>query len=392
MSGGVRRRLGSTGKKAAAGAFSRLRGIPGFEKQVSGLFWGTDQGRRTRRQMMEKDREISLLRERIAVVSGEDALGVSESPVFFVAGNQKSGTTWLQKMLDANPEVLCQGEGRPFGRNFSKSGRSGYPAHSLYNSISTSQKLRVWVENSVWSKRDNPRRHLDNLSGLAIEYFLKDKLVDSGKKFVGDKTVLLGPDIMREVARLTPRAKVIHIVRDGRDVAVSTTHHVWNQAEDRGGNSPISEEQAARRAVYERDPEGAISSGGIFVDGWMEKYARRWSNLLENNIRDGREVLGRNYTEVRYEDLISHPEREMTRLFDFLGARSDEKTVRECVAAASFEKLSEGRKPGEEAASFFRKGIAGDWKNVFTEENKRDFKAGAGQLLVTLGYENDENW
>ena len=31
--------------------------------------------------------------------------------LFFVAGAQKSGTTWVQRMLDAHPEILCAGEG-----------------------------------------------------------------------------------------------------------------------------------------------------------------------------------------------------------------------------------------------------------------------------------------
>ncbi|WP_119067293.1 sulfotransferase domain-containing protein [Rubrobacter indicoceani] len=389
--GGVRSLASKTGRRVASGAISKLRDFPGFERRVSDLFWSSDDGRRVRRQIAEQDREIAFLKERLTSLSGEAEVSYG-SPVFFVQGNQKSGTTWLMKMLDAHPEVLCRGEGRPFGRNFSKAGRSGYPAASLYNTLSSSEKLETWIKNSVWSKRDDPERHIDSLSGLAIEYFLKDKLLKSGKKFVGDKTVLLGPDVMKEVSRLTPRSKVIHIVRDGRDVAVSTTHHIWNQAEDRGGNTAITPEQVSRREAYERDPQSVIASGGIFVEGWLERYAGRWSALIQNNIRDGREILGDNYTEVRYEDLIATPEREMARLFGFLGADQSPETVRSCVAAASFEKLSEGRKPGEEAASFFRKGIAGDWKNVFTERNKREFKAGAGRLLIDLGYECDEGW
>jgi hypothetical protein len=51
-----------------------------------------------------------------------------------------------------------------------------------------------------------------------------------------------------------------------------------------------------------------------------------------------------------------------------------------------------GRRRGQEAASFFRKGIAGDWKNVFTEQDKRVFKAAAGDLLVELGYEENNDW
>jgi len=38
-------------------------------------------------------------------------------PIFFVLGVGKSGTTWLQRMLDQHPEILCKGEGWFFGRD-----------------------------------------------------------------------------------------------------------------------------------------------------------------------------------------------------------------------------------------------------------------------------------
>jgi hypothetical protein len=63
------------------------------------------------------------------------------------------------------------------------------------------------------------------------------------------------------------------------------------------------------------------------------------------------------------------------------------------VEAASFERLSKGRERGQEdPSSFFRKGVAGDWRSVFTEKDRRVFKEEAGQLLVRLGYENDDSW
>jgi hypothetical protein len=43
-------------------------------------------------------------------------------------------------------------------------------------------------------------------------------------------------------------------------------------------------------------------------------------------------------------------------------------------------------------SSTFRKGIVGDWKNHMTPEHKAAFKEVAGQLLVDLGYEADEDW
>jgi len=36
--------------------------------------------------------------------------------------------------------------------------------------------------------------------------------------------------------------------------------------------------------------------------------------------------------------------------------------------------------------------VAGDWRNVFTEEDKRIFKEAAGDLLVELHYEKDNEW
>ena len=103
-------------------------------------------------------------------------------------------------------------------------------------------------------------------------------------------------------------------------------------------------------------------------------------------------MLGNNYREVRYEDLLESPEEEVGRLLELLGADASEETARRCVSAASFEKLAGGRSRGQEAASFFRKGVAGDWENVFTEQNKREFKAAAGDLLVELSYEADYDW
>ena len=63
---------------------------------------------------------------------------------------------------------------------------------------------------------------------MAIDYFLGGELLKSGKRIVGDKSPLLTPDTIREISAIYPEAKVIHIIRDGRDVAVSAAHHARN--------------------------------------------------------------------------------------------------------------------------------------------------------------------
>jgi hypothetical protein len=155
----------------------------------------------------------------------------------------------------------------------------------------------------------------------------------------------------------------------------------------------ITPEQLAKREAYRKDPRSLLTTGeGIFPNGWLAGNAAKWSRKVGIAVKDGLALLGANYAEVRYEDLLERPEEETRRLLRFLGADACERTVRECVSAASFEKLAGGRKRGQEAISFFRKGIAGDWKNVYTEQNKQDFKAIAGDLLVELGYEEDNSW
>src|SRR5215208_5888944 len=332
--------------------------------------------KQARRELALKDAEISTLRRELAWLGGEENLTIPATggvPVFFVVGNQKSGTTWLMRMLDSHPEILCKGEGRFFGRSWrQKSLRQRdtmRPASSLYNALLDAEYLRLWVERSVWSRNDSADEHLDNLTRMAIDYFLGGALLKSGKRVVGDKSPLLTPDTIREISAIYPEAKVIHIIRDGRDVAVSAAHHARNFG------------RARRRS------ESNESGESFFPEGQLEKLAAEWASRVGKTVEDGPALLGENYTEVRYEDLLQDPEAEVRRLLTFLAVGSDEKSVTRCIEAASFEKLSKGRKRGEEdASSFFRKGVAGDWKHAFTQKERETFDREAGELLARLGY------
>jgi hypothetical protein len=334
--------------------------------------------KKARRDLALKDAEISALKRELARLGGEDVAATATAgvPVFFVVGNQKSGTTWLMRMLDAHPEVLCKGEGRFFGGSWRqkslKQRDTMRPASSLYNAFLDAEYLRLWVERSVWSRNDAADEHIDNLTRMAIDYFLGGALLKSGKRIVGDKSPLLTPDTIREISTIYPEAKVIHIVRDGRDVAVSAAHHARNfgRAGQRGKPNETEE--------------------GIFPDGQLEKLAAEWALRVGKTVEDGPALLGENYAEVRYEDLLRDPGTEVGRLLAFLAVGSDEKSVTRCVEAASFERLSRGRKRGEEdPSSFFRKGVAGDWKQAFTATDRATFDREAGDLLLRLGYRSD---
>jgi Sulfotransferase domain len=353
--------------------------------------------RKLREQLEKKDRELDRLRAQQAQSA---ARGVNPSfertPVFFVVGRAKSGTSWVMKILDAHPEILCKGEGRFFGRSFIQEGfeRGRIQPSSLYRALLEAEYLEAWIERSVWTRGDEVEEHLINLTRLSTNYFLSQRLAKSAKRIVGDKTPLLDDDILEEISAIYPEARVIHVIRDGRDIAVSLVHHRWNHARDEGGIYELKSEELAKRQAYRENSEELIKAGeGMFPEGMLRNLAIGWKDRINKSMQDGRSLLGANYTEVRYEDLLERPDEEVQRLLEFLGADASEKFVKECVESASFEKLSRGRKRGEEdSASFFRKGVAGDWRNVFTEADKRAFKEAAGVLLVELGYEKDYNW
>ncbi len=308
---------------------------------------------RQQRDLQQADRRAASAEERAAGLClalsrarGDGlspALSESGTPVFFMVGRGRSGTTWLQNTLNAHPEILCKGEGRFFDREFRRDDYKDVevrnaPVASLYNAIRESEYLRLWVERRpVWSRGREVEEHLDNLARLAIDYFLAEQLSRSGKRIVGDKTpfawedIMTDPDdlpgddspsrsaeVLEEIGRLYPEAKVIHVIRDGRDVAVSTMHFMWNLARSEGGLYPLRPEELDRRDRYREDP--SLFAESLFADGRLASLARGWSIEVGRAVERGPALLGDRYAEVRYEDLLLQPESELGRLLGFLGA------------------------------------------------------------------------
>ena len=94
---------------------------------------------------------------------------------------------------------------------------------------------------------------------------------------------------------------------------------------------------------------------------------------------------------VRYEDTLKDPSAELTDVAEHLGFRLSQPIIADIVARHSFEAVS-GRKPGvEDATSFHRKGIAGDWKSHFTAQSAEAFLRYGGEALIATGYEETLN-
>ncbi|MGD1878191.1 MAG: sulfotransferase [Kiloniellaceae bacterium] len=297
------------------------------------------------------------------LLSEADALQdlLASAGSFIVTGVTKSGTTWLQRMLDSHPEIACGGESK-LNVFLTQLG----PAVRAYNEALTKTNEKIYREQAIYPP-------VAQAQAVAImQYLFLDRLgavqrtaAAAGKaapKWIGDKD----PDYKKELAswrRILPEARVVSTTRDGRDCYVSLWFHLYPDRE------PLAAENRAD-----------------FV-GRIQGHAATWRDTMAKFRKDDADHAGRHFA-IRYESLLEDAAGEMTRLFDWFGCDAAEATVADVVQRNAFAVASGGRQPGEsDPRSFLRKGIAGDWKNHFDDECNKLYCDVAGEALSAAGYE-----
>jgi len=357
-----------------------------------------DARERQNRRLKERNRRL-VLEAQSAAWQSEGTVGtggVQQRTRFFVVGDMKSGTSWTMWMLNSHPEVFCSGEGCFFGRDQEREEIPVYgdPTPSLRNALLNCEDLRIWKSFSwnYWGNQRDVEEDLPDLTRLAVDYYMMQGSARSGKLIVGDKSPL-HTDYVDEIFELYPEAKVIHVFRDGRDVAVSLMHHFWTLAKDTSSAGDrvaiydLEPEERAKRDAYREDPEGFLASGeSIFVEERLRQIAARWSRRVSKASRDGSRLFGDGYFQVSYEELLARPHENMKAIFELLGVRADDEVGRRCVEKNSFESMAKRPKGREESGSFLRKGVAGDWQSVFTERDREVYDEVAGETLREFGY------
>jgi Sulfotransferase domain len=141
--------------------------------------------------------------------------------------------------------------------------------------------------------------------------------------------------------------RCVVLYRDLRDVAVSHVFYV-------------------RRTPWH--PEYPLYSERSTHEGLSLFAARTLSPFVEW-VRSWRANAGDIGLFVTYEDLLSDTVGVMSRVAGHFELDASVETVSAVVARHSFEAMSGGRTRGhQDDASFFRKGVSGDWRNYFTPE------------------------
>jgi tetratricopeptide (TPR) repeat protein len=287
----------------------------------------------------------------------KDLIDISKKDIFFIVGVPKSGTTWLQNLLNGHPHISCKGESHLANALT----RAVLDLLSKHNQLIARKNKMLNQENNGYPIFEQQQQLY--IAKTLIYLLFKAQIGDKqGVTMIGEKTpdnIRIMPDI---VDHLIPQAKFIHIIRDGRDGAVSGWHH-----------------------IYRNSPEWAKEEYPTFQK-YADSYAKVWQTQIAQAQQFGINYPG-HYLEVRYELLHSQPNEQIKRILSFLNADISDEIIAGCQTAAKFEKLSQGRNRGEEnTSSHYRKGVVGDWQSLFDENSIQGFKMHAGKLLEDLGY------
>ncbi len=336
---------------------------------------------------------------------------------FVVFGPSKSGTTWVQRLLDAHPEIRCHFQLPLF--SFEDSSRiPARPGQAVFSRLRSPfqelfaereeevywvrlryfQRLRPVLEAEIRSlgKRFPEANDPVLLRETLLETYraLADRFLADvpGKKRYGTKATT-DLDFFFE---LYPAAKVIAVIRDGRDVAVSKRFHMQRRGAFYHGDEKnrwlylLNHFYPTRLAVrflqkhygfFGESCYRKYSSENMrFVPAALRKFAIDWKLTVEY-LEGFRQKYPEQVIWIRYEDLKRDLSGEMERLFRFLEVDFTDETLGVVSEAVDFNRLQK-KAPG----GFFRKGTVGDWRNYFTDSDLQLFDDLAGDTLRKMGY------
>jgi hypothetical protein len=261
----------------------------------------------------------------------------------------------------------------------------------LLKSLVGSQDVEEWL-----TRKSNRWNHGQDLSAVilrsAAEYIMERDAAAAGKRIVGDKSPssTIHGQAVRDLHSLFPEARLIYIVRDGRDVV--TSERVRNFVED---SRFLTREDRRILNELRRDPEPYLQgSRSIFTAGMMRRVAGGWAANVTEVHAEGLRLFGRRYLALRYEDLLADPLATIKRVWKHLGALPAPKTLQGPV----FRELRSNpdqdwqKRRANDLPPFLEKGRSGNWARLFSEADKATFKEAAGTALTAWRYEESDDW
>jgi len=338
---------------------------------------------------------------------------------YVVFGASKSGTTWIQRILDGHPQSRCHfqrmifpcvtlrgllspvtllynKQHSPFGGVFENdASEECYNLEQHYL-----EKMDILLPDYLARKHSDwtaeQRLVMEPMHAETVRQLVAGILQDvPGKTHYGTKAHIE----MSQLLSFFPKAKVVHIVRDGRDVVVSKRFHT-----NRAGAYYRGDEKGLLCRLISSTPFGVRVMRATqrrfnwFGDNWFQQPTDRarlfTAHILRKFtldwVRTTRYILSfqerfpNNVMMIKYEDLLQDGPAQISRVFSHLDLSDDPKLVADLMDATSFKKSPKD--------GFWRKGVSGDWTNHFSHEDKQLFNELADDLLQELDYEDSTQW
>lgn len=273
----------------------------------------------------------------------------------FLTGCERSGTTMLRAMVDAHPQVAVPDESHflptlAARRHDLEQGGTTIHVERLVALLHASPGFRRWGldrgEVTALLHRAGPR---DLAAAVRLLYAIYARR--HGKSRYADKTTTY-VFALPAIAAVLPEARFVHLIRDGRNVALSLLQVPWG---------PRTVEEAAV-----------------------------WWRVRVEAAREGGALLGpRRYTEVRFEDLAAAPDLELGRVTDFFEIPWDPAMLRyhDQSSAGILERMPEKRRQAHDNLRRPPTATLRDWRRELPAPSQLAFEALAGDLLEELGYE-----
>jgi hypothetical protein len=282
-----------------------------------------------------------------------------------VVGAPRSGTTLLRLMLDSHPELAIPPETGFLSAARRLRGRGDALRERFFRTVTAfPPEAPSWADYGIPADdfRSALRRIEPFTASAGFRAFYRLYAARHGKPRWGDKTPVYCLEIGL-IRRVLPEARFVHIIRDGRDVALSLRRQWFTPGRD------------------------------------MATLAKYWARCV---VRARRAGLGRrDYLEVRFEELVREPGPVLARVCRFLelewspallehhtraAARLGEHTGG--IAPDGTLLISREQRLRQQESSLHAPDPAriGGWRTEMLPEERAEFERVAGKLLRELGY------
>lgn len=267
-------------------------------------------------------------------------IGIIEEPIFLL-GFPRSGTTWLNMVLRDYLDIGLVNEGTfiiGYARRYQPTGI----IRDIDHLVERLSRLDFFhLMHKIYGVSINWPEVLSHARGREYAYLIKLILADVAqqmdKRLTGSKNPGFGRN-MELMLDHFPAAKFIHVIRDGRDCALSHYEMVWG-----------------------------IQNAYVVATRWRDYIGEVRQSVIQRPAH---------YLEMRYEDLLADPVEQFTRMEECIYAGCGAQRPGRAVADAFAASISDGAYEQR----------TGKWKYGMRERDKAIFESVAGEMLASLGY------